>query len=69
MYIVSVYDETNLRLTERNAYRTTDVDFIKFEYSVLFPGKEVRVETYVPRTKEVAEAEIREKLAKLKKEG
>lgn len=64
MYIVSVYDETNLKLKEMNAYRTTDVDFIKHEYSILFPGKKVKTELYVPRTKEVAEAEIREKLEK-----
>ena len=69
MYIVSVYDETNLKLREMNAYKTKDVDFIKHEYSVLFPGKEVRSELYVPRTKEVAEAEIKEKLEKQKKES
>lgn len=67
MFIVSVHDETGLSLSERTAYREDDINFTKHEFSVLFPNKKVKVTEYIPRTKESAEKEIKEKQKKLKK--
>ena len=67
MYIISVEDETGLVLSNRSAYRTVDVDFAKHEFSVLFPNNKVSVKEYTPRTKEIAEAEVAEKLKLIKK--
>ena len=59
MYIVSVHDETGMKLTERQAYREADLSFINNEFKILYPGREVRTVEYVPRTKETAEEEIK----------
>ena len=67
MYIISVHDETDLELTSRIAYRESEVEFTQNEFKIFYPGFKIKVKKYIPRTKEVAEQEIEEKLKKLNK--
>lgn len=64
MFIISVHDETGLELTQRRAYTQSEINFTMHELKTLYKGKEIRQTEYIPRTKEIAEKEIQEKLNK-----
>lgn len=67
MWIVKACDKEGFAVAQRNAYGEKDIEFLKSNFAVMYPGRNIVVEEYVPRTKEVAEQEIKEKLAKQKK--
>ncbi len=67
MYIVKAYCKDGYAVQERNAWMQSEVDFCKFELGAMFPECEIKVEEYVPWTKERAEQEIKERQKKEKK--
>ncbi len=62
MWVVKAIDtDTNICLEESYAWREVEIDSLKYSYHVTKPKANVVVEEYKPWTKEMAEAEIRQK--------